>query len=411
VGYNLSVARFTYTAQKADGEVYNGIAEAQDRFELYNVIRKEGAHLLSFHLDNSDNRLSFAYWIGKVTSVPMQQKILFMRNLGVMLSAGLPLSRALAVMERQTKDMHLLKAISEISSDIRHGITLHESIAKFPTIFPRLAVAMVRAGEEGGDLASALVVASEQMEHAADLKKKIRGAMIYPAIILVTIVIIAVLMMLYVVPTLSQTFAELGSALPLPTQIVLNFSNFLVNYTVFAIGGMIAAVFLIGWLLRTKVGGRFKDYALLRFPLIKEMVKEINAARTSRTLASLLSSGVGILPALDIARDVVQNSYFKEVITEAQKAVGAGDPLSKTFTRREDLYPAFVGEMMSVGEETGQTSEMLKRLAAYYENEVDRKTKDMSTIIEPILMLMIGAMVGFFAVSMIMPIYSISSHI
>lgn len=405
------MARFTYTAQKADGEVYKGVANAQDRFELYNIIRREGGHLLSLQLDRSNDRLSITYWIGKITTVPQQQKILFTRNLGVMLSAGLPLSRALAVMERQTKDAHLVQAISEISSDVRHGTTLHDSIAKFPKIFPRLTVAMVRAGEEGGDLASALVVASEQMEHASELKKKIRGAMIYPSIILLTIVIIGVLMMLYVVPTLSATFAQLGSALPLPTQIVLNFSNFLVNYTVVAIGGMVLSVVLVAAFLRTKQGSRMTDFVVLRLPLINEMVREVNAARTSRTLASLLSSGVGILPALDIAVDVVQNSYFKEVILEAQKAVGAGDPLSKTFTRREDLYPPFVGEMMSVGEETGKTPDMLSRLAQYYENEVDRKTKDMSTIIEPILMLMIGAMVGFFAVSMIMPIYSISSHI
>lgn len=405
------MARFTYTAQKPDGEVYNGIAVAQDRFELYNVIRREGGHLLSFQLERTNQKLSLAYWIDKITTVPVQQKILFARNLGVMLGAGLPLSRALSVMERQTKDQHLVRAIAEITTDVRHGTTLHESLAKFPKIFPRLTVAMVRAGEEGGDLSASLVVASEQMEHSSDLKKKIRGAMIYPAIILFAIFVIGILMMLYVVPTLSETFAQMGSELPIATKIVLNFSNFLVNYTVIALFIAVAAIVLTISFLRTKQGGRAKDYALLQFPLIKEMVKEINAARTSRTLSSLLSSGVGILPALDIASDVVQNSYFKEVIAEAQKGVAAGDPLSKTFSRREDLYPAFVGEMMSVGEETGQTPDMLKRLADYYEAEIDRKTKDMSTIIEPVLMLLIGAMVGFFAVSMIMPIYSISQHI
>jgi type IV pilus assembly protein PilC len=405
------VARFTYTAQKPDGEVYNGVAVAQDRFELYNIIRREGGHLLSMQVDNSSKKFSLSYWIDKITTVPVQQKILFARNLGVMLGAGLPLSRALSVMERQTKDQHLVHAIAEITSDVRHGTTLHESLAKFPKIFPRLTVAMVRAGEEGGDLSSSLIVASEQMEHASDLKKKIRGAMIYPAIILFAIFVIGILMMLYVVPTLSQTFAEMGSELPFATKVVLNFSNFLVNYTVIALIIGAGSVLMIISFLRTKQGRRAKDYALLQFPIIKDMVKEINAARTSRTLSSLLSSGVGILPALDIASDVVQNSYFKEVIAEAQKGVADGDPLSKTFSRREDLYPPFVGEMMSVGEETGQTPDMLKRLADYYESEVDRKTKDMSTIIEPVLMLLIGGMVGFFAVSMIMPIYSISSHI
>jgi type IV pilus assembly protein PilC len=405
------VARFKYTAQKADGEVYNGIATAQDRFELYNVIRREGGHLLSMEVDKSDNRFNIFFWIEKITTVPEQQKILFTRNLGVMLSAGLPLSRALAVMERQTKDAHLTKAISEISSDVRHGTTLHDALEKQARIFPRLTIAMVRAGEEGGDLATALVVAAEQMEHASDLKKKIRGAMIYPAVIVFAIIVIGILMMLYVVPTLAQTFTSLGSALPLPTQLVLDASNFLVNYTIFALGGAIAVIAGIISYLKTKQGRRVKDFVFLNLPIIKVMVREVNAARTSRTLASLLNSGVNILPALDIAEDVVQNSYFKEVIREAKKSVGAGDPLSKTFTRREDLYPPFVGEMMSVGEETGKTGEMLQRLATYYENEVDRKTKDMSTIIEPVLMLLIGGMVGFFAISMIMPIYGLSSKI
>ncbi len=405
------MVRYIYTAQKADGEVYNGSANAQDRFELYNIIRREGGHLLSLQLDKSDSSFSFRFWLDKITSVPEQQKILFSRNLGVMLGAGLSLARALAVMERQTKDSHLVKAINGITSDVRHGGTLHDALAKFPNIFPKLTVAMVRAGEEGGDLSGALVLASEQMERASDLKKKIRGAMIYPAIILFAIGVIAILMMLYVVPTLAETFKSMGAALPLPTQFVLAVSDFLVNYTVFALGGIIIFFAIVASFLKSKQGGRVKDYALLQFPVIKEMVREINAARTARTLSSLLSSGVGILPALEIVSDVVQNSYFKEVIQQAQKSVGQGDPLSKTFSRREDLYPPFVGEMMSVGEETGQTPDMLKKLATYYENEVDRKTKDMSTIIEPILMLIIGVMVGFFAVSMIMPIYSISSHI
>ncbi len=405
------MARFTYTAQKNDGEVYKGVAVAQDRFELYNIIRREGGHLLSLQVDKSQNTFNPMYWLGKLTTVPEQQKILFARNLGVMLGAGLPLSRALAVIERQTKDSHLVQAISEISSDVRHGTTLHESLGKFPSIFPRLTVAMVRAGEEGGDLSSSLVVASEQMEHASDLKKKIRGAMIYPAIILFAIIGIGILMMIYVVPTLAQTFEEMGSELPFATKVILWISDFLVNNTIVAFGGIVVGGLLITSYFRTKQGKRFKDFAFLRMPVVGEMVREVNAARTSRTLASLLSSGVGILPALEIAEDVVQNSYFKEVIAEARKSVGDGDPLSKTFTRREDLYPPFVGEMMSVGEETGQTPDMLKRMAQYYESEVDRKTKDMSTIIEPVLMLLIGGMVGFFAISMIMPIYGISQHI
>jgi type IV pilus assembly protein PilC len=405
------VARFTYTAQKNDGETYNGVAVAKDRFELYEIIRREGGHMLSMRAEKSENKFNPLYWLSKLTTVSEQQKILFLRNLGVMLNAGLPLSRALAVIERQTKDAHLVEAISEISTEIRRGTTLHDALSKFQNIFPRLAIAMVRAGEEGGDLPGALNVASEQMEHASELKKKIRGAMIYPAIILFAISVIAVLMMLYVVPTLSQTFKEMNVDLPLPTRVILGISDFLVHYTILALLGVVGVVVSLMFALRTAQGRRVIDFLLLRLPVIREMTRELNAARTSRTLSSLLSSGVGILPALEITRDVVQNSYFKEIVVIAEKSVNSGDPLSKTFAQHDDLYPPFVGEMMSVGEETGQTPEMLKRLAQYYENEVDRKTKDMSTIIEPVLMLMVGTMVGFFAVSMIMPIYGISQHI
>ncbi len=249
------------------------------------------------------------------------------------------------------------------------------------------------------------------MERMYDLKKKIRGALIYPCIILIAIVGIGVLMMIEVVPTLAQTFAEMHATLPASTQFVINLSNFLVNYTVVAIGGGALLLALIYTGVRTKWGRRGADFVFLHTPAIGKMVRQVNAARTSRTLASLLTSGVDVITALEIVGEVVQNSYFREVIRAAAKGVGQGETLSSAFIRREDLYPAFVGEMMAVGEETGQMADMLKKLAIFYEEEVDRATKDMSTIVEPFLMIIIGAAVGFFAVSMITPIYSMSQNI
>ncbi|MDO8310751.1 MAG: type II secretion system F family protein, partial [Sideroxyarcus sp.] len=236
-------------------------------------------------------------------------------------------------------------------------------------------------------------------------------AMLYPCIILVAIVGIGVLMMIKVVPTLAQTFEEMNAKLPQSTQAVIATSDFLMEHTLAAIIliiALIAGMYLLG---STKVGRRMRDAIFLHVPVIGTMVKEVNAARTARTLASLSNSGVDVLTSLEITREVVQNSYFQDVLMTAQKAVGQGEPLSATFVRSESLYPPFVGEMMSVGEETGQTAEMLKRLAMYYETEVDRKTKDMSTIIEPFLMVFIGAAVGFFAISMISPIYQLSQNI
>lgn len=403
--------RFNYTAEKAGGEVYSGVAEARDRFELYSVVRQEGGKIVAFKEEGANNWFSLTYWNAKFTTVKQYDRILFARNLGAMLSAGLSLARALSVMERQIKNPKLVIVVTEIASEVRRGATLHEALAKFPHLFGKLFVAMVRAGEEGGSLPEALSVISEQMERMYNLKKKIRGALIYPSIIVVAIIGIGMMMMIYVVPTLAQTFEEMNAKLPASTQFVISLSNFLVEYTVLAIGGMIGIAALFYAAAHAPLGRRILHIVFIRMPLIGGMVKEVNAARTSRTLASLLSSGVDVLASLEITREVVQNVHFQDVVKDAGESVGRGEPLSAAFVRREDLYPAFVGEMMAVGEETGATAEMLKRLAVYYEDEVDRKTKDMSTIIEPFLMVVIGCAVGFFAVSMITPIYSLSQNI
>lgn len=405
------MTKFVYTAEKSDGEVYKGTAEAADRFELYSIVRREGGKIVSVNEDAGNNKWSIGYWNGKLSSVKEYDKILMARNLGAMLGAGLSLSRALAVLERQTKNPRLSSTIGDVAGDVRRGESLHAALAKFPKMFPNIFVAMVRAGEEGGDLPSALKLVSEQMERMYDLKKKIKGAMIYPCIILIAIFGIGVVMMIVVVPTLAQTFAEMQTSLPKATQFVIGVSNFLVQYTVVALALIVALIGAFYGALKTWWGKRGVDFALLYMPVIGQMVREVNAARTSRTLASLISSGVDVISALDIVYEVVQNSFFRAVIDNAKVAVGQGEPLSAAFARREDLYPAFVGEMMAVGEETGQTAEMLKRLAIFYEEEVDRKTKDMSTIIEPFLMLLIGGAVGFFAYAMITPIYSLSQAI
>jgi len=405
------MARFSYTAEKAGGEVYKGVASARDRFELYEIVRREGGRIISVAEDNSQSYFSLQYWNSKISTVPEYEKILFARNLGAMLGAGLSLARALAVIERQTKNARLVSVVSELSSAVRRGETLHSALAKFPYVFPKLFVAMTRAGEEGGQLSSALGVVSDQMERMYVLKKKIRGALLYPAIIVIAIIGIGVFMMINVVPTLAQTFEEMDAELPASTQAIIAVSNFLVKYTIVA-GSLVVILFggLYGF-LRTELGSRIKDFVFLHIPLIGPIVKEVNAARTSRTLASLLSAGVDVITALDIVADVVQNSYFKQVIVQAKENVGKGEPLSAAFVRAEHLYPAFVGEMMSVGEETGALTEMMKKLAIFYEDEVDRKTKDMSTIIEPFLMVAIGGAVGFFAVAMISPIYQLSENI
>ncbi|MDP2648721.1 MAG: type II secretion system F family protein, partial [bacterium] len=198
------MARFTYTAEKVGGEIYKGVADAPDRFALYNIVRQEGGKIISVE-EAKSNWLDLKYWNSFLSRVTEYEKILFARNLGAMLEAGLPLARALAVIERQTKNAKMSGIVSSIESDIRRGDTLHAAFAKFPHAFSRLFVAMIRAGEEGGDLPASLKVVSDQMERMYSLKKKIRGAMIYPSIIMIAVVGLGFLMMTQVVPTLAQT--------------------------------------------------------------------------------------------------------------------------------------------------------------------------------------------------------------
>ncbi|MBP9760548.1 MAG: type II secretion system F family protein, partial [Candidatus Pacebacteria bacterium] len=234
-------------------------------------------------------------------------------------------------------------------------------------------------------------------------------AMLYPSIIISVLLIIGALMLVFIVPTLTSTFTNMGVELPMSTQFIIALSDFLIAHTLIALVLVIAAITGGVLALRTPTGKHVFETVFLRIPIIGVLMKEVNSARTGRTLSSLLSSGVNMLQAIEITCDVVQNTHYRTVLVQAQEHVQQGKPLAEVFTQAEKLYPPLVGELIAVGEETGALPDMLKEVAEYYEREVSMKTKNMSTIIEPFLMLLIGGAVGFFAISMISPIYSITS--
>lgn len=398
--------KFTYKAER-DGETYTGTLEAPDRFEVYRHVRAEGGAIITVDAE-SKSSWSLSYWNAKLSTVKEHDKIVFATNLAAMIGAGLPISRALSVSERQAKNPKMKNILLLVRGDIQKGGTLHEALERFPRVFSKLFAAMVRAGEESGTLEKSLQNIATQLERSYQLKKRIKGALIYPSIIVVAIVGIGFLMMTHVVPTLSQTFKELGAELPKSTQAIIAVSDFLVNYTALVVLMVLALIGGIYFLLQTNGGQRGRDKLLLSIPVIGELVKEINAARTARTFASLLAAGVDIVTALKITGEVVQNHYHRDVLKAAEDKVQKGGLLSEVFMKNEDLYPPLMGEMIAVGEETGALSDMLIRVADFYESEVAQKTKNMSTIIEPFLMVLIGISVGFFAIAMIGPIYSLS---
>jgi type II secretory pathway component PulF len=297
--------------------------------------------------------------------------------------------------------------IKQIIEKINQGNQFNETLAEFPEVFSDLYVAMVKAGEESGSLAESLKTLAIQMERASNLRKKIKGAMIYPIIVITIMVIIGILMMIYVMPQITAVFKGMNKELPATTQFLIGTSDFMVKYTAFVFLGLAGGIIGFIRFLGSKIGRRATSWLFPKLPVIGTMVKETNAARTARTLSSLLSSGVDVIRSIEITQQVVQNVFYKQILQEARTRVEKGTALSEVFIERSDLYPILVGEMILVGEETGQIAGMLGELATYYETEVERKTKDLSTIIEPLLMVVIGGSVGFFALALIGPIYSI----
>lgn len=410
----MNSMKYTYFGVDKEGKEVSETVESHDRFAVYDIAREKG---VSVSRVEEERRWSFKKLMNMdrinalLSRVSMDQLVFMTRNLGAMLKAGLPLSRALSVIERQTKNPRLKLVIVDVRERVGRGEQFNVGLAAHPRVFDELFVSMVRAGEESGGLADALQLLSIQMERATNLRKKIKGAMIYPAIVLIILSAIGILMMIYVMPSITGTFKGLDIELPTTTKVLIATSDFMVANTLMFLGGLFGLIFGFIYSIRTRFGKVVWHWVIIHLPVIGPMVKEVNAARTARTLSSLLTSGVDVIHALEITGDVVQNVYYKPVIAEARKAVEQGQPLSGVFIAHEALYPVFVGEMLLVGEETGQVGGMMKELAVFYENEVERKTKDLSTIIEPLLMVVIGGTVGFFALAMIAPIYSISDSI
>ncbi len=403
--------KFTYEGEDASGKRIKETITAKDRYAVYDIARAEGHRVTAvseyknFSLESLINVEKINQ---KLSRVKQDELVMMTRNLGSMLTAGLTVTRALSVIERQSSNPKLKGVINQVVEDVNKGGQFYDALKKSPKIFDNLYVAMVRAGEESGNLAESLKTLSLQMERSSNLKKKIKGAMIYPSIVIAVMVVIGILMMIFVMPAITGIFKDMGNELPGTTKVLIATSDFLVANTILSLVTLVGVIVGFIYFLGTKIGKHFTSWLVVRLPVIGTMAKETNAARTARTLSSLLNSGVDVLQSLEITEEVVQNIYYKRILHEAGERVEKGTPLSTTFIAHNQLYPILVGEMILVGEETGQIAGMLGELAIFYENEVERKTKDLSTIVEPLLMVVIGASVGFFALALIAPIYSIS---
>jgi len=399
--------RYFYTAKSLKGESISGTREAKDKSQLARILRQEGYILISAVLEEEKvkkRKLEIA--IPFLGGVKLTEKMMFTRNLGVMVAAGIPLPRSLETLSGLAKSKRLKTALIDVREEVLRGKNFSDSLARHSDIFSELFISMVKVGEEAGTLEEVLRVLTQQMEREHELKSKIMGALMYPAIIILAMIGIGVLMLVMVVPKLAETFAELNIELPPTTLLVIGIGNFAANYWYLLPLIILVLLVLFRMILRTKIGKKTIDTLTLKIPIISGLLRKTNSASTARTLSSLITAGVPIVRSLEIVSGALGNIYYKKAIAEAAEKVRKGGKLSETLEQYENIYPTLVIQMVAVGEETGQTSDILAKLADFYEEEVATATKGLSSVIEPIIMIIIGGAVGFFAVSMIQPMYS-----
>lgn len=395
---------FSYKAQSFKGETKTGIAQAKDKYELARNLRKEGYILVSAIPESKKKKWTLK--LRGLFGVPLKEKLFFTRNLGLMIGAGVSLPQALKTLKAQANSRRFKKVLEETRRKILKGESFSKSLRDFPGVFSELFCSMIEVGEETGNLEEVLKNLTSQMSRTHELKSKVKGAMIYPAVIVGAMMGIGVLMLVVVVPKLAKTFNELGIELPFTTKIVIFLGTSLVNWWfVFPILGVIA-FFLIKLVPRSKSTKRFMDKIVLNIPVICSIVQKTNISYTARTLSALISSGVPLVRSLKIISHTLGNSYFREAILEASQKVKKGDKLSESLKPYQDLYSLTFIEMIAVGEQTGATDRVLSKLADFTEKEVIRISENLASVIEPVLMIIVGAVVGFFAVSMIQPMYS-----
>ncbi len=397
--------KFIYKARNKTGEIQTGVLDEDSEKTARKKIEEEGLSLISLKEGEEKKKFSLEA-LDKFFPIPTLEIITFIHLLSVMVKAGMPLSKSLNALSKQTKSRKFSKVITEVSVSISKGNTFADSLSKHPDVFDELSVNMVKVGELSGTLEAILVLLSEQMKKDYELKSKVKGAMIYPAVILVVMFAVGLVVMLYVIPKMTAIFESLNVQLPASTRFLIATSNLLRNYGLVILGGLI----LLGGLLKVFMRGKGSsviDKIILKAPIFGEISKKINIARFARTTSSLVRGGVSISTALKTVSRTLSNHYYQVSIAAAAEKIEKGLSMKEILEGYGDLYPPIVLQMIEVGEETGSLDDILMDLAEFYEDEVTETTKNLSTIIEPILMVIMGVAVGFFAISIIQPMYSI----
>jgi type IV pilus assembly protein PilC len=400
------MSTYAYRVRDKAGRLIEGSLEAQSEHLVVAKLREMGYIPLSVTA-KAPSRLTMELRIGR-ERVALKDVAVFSRQLATMLSSGLSILRALAILVEQTESRPLAKVIAEMKLDIERGLSLSQAVARHPDVFPEIYLAMVRAGESGGTLDEVMIRLATTLEKQLELRGKVKSAMTYPIAIAGIVVLIVAAMLLFVVPMFESMYADLGGTLPVPTQVLIQGSRLLTR-TWWLIGLGIAggALAFRRW-TATPPGRLAVDRAKLRLPVFGGLIRKTSVARFARTLASLVRSGVPIMESMEIVGGTSGNAVLTEAVDAARERVRLGESVSESLMGA-DVFPPMVVQMIAVGEETGTIDSMLDKVADFYDSEVEATVNALTSLIEPLLMVFMGVSVGGMVVSLYMPMFKVIS--
>lgn len=396
---------FKYVAKDQFGESISGKVEARNIHSAANELSSRKLLVVQIQPLTED---SFAFITKALVGVKQNDVVNFTRQLSTMISAGLPLATSLSILVQQSKS-EMSRLVASILQDVEGGMSFAEALSKHPEAFDPLYVQLVRAGEIGGVLDDILLRLADNMEKAKEFRSKTRGAMIYPAIVLITMAVVAAIMMIFVIPKLTEMYADFGAQLPIFTRILIGTSQLFVQSWYIMVGVIIVGVFLFRRWISTDVGKHSWHGFLLKVPVLGDIQKKVILTEFTRTLSLLLGAGISLLQALQIVTNGVTNVIYKEAMQDSSKQVEKGVALSKSLSVYE-AFPPILHQMMAVGEETGKMDEVLGKLSNYFEQESEQAIKNMTTLMEPLIMIVLGIGVGIMVIAVIMPIYNLTSQ-
>jgi len=397
---------FSYKAKDKQGNTVKGVVEAGSEQKAVNLLRKRGLLVLS--LTSIEKQLGLENLLGKFKRVSFSDVATFTRQLSTMISAGLPLTDSLELLTTQFKNPALTKMLKEIADDIQGGSSLSKALKKYPKSFSQTYISLVNAGEASGNLNEILERLADNLEKLRATKGKLKSAMIYPVIIFIGMAVVVFIMMTVVVPKLTVLYEGMNLELPLSTKVLISVSSFFVKFWWLILISLAGGSVLFKSWQKTPIGRRMADSFILKTPIFGEVTKKMILVEFTRTLGVLVGAGVPILKGLNIIGAALDNVIFEEGIDEAAKGVEKGIPLGSLLSRNP-IFPPILGQMVAVGEETGKVDETLFKISSYFEQEGDEAIKGLTTALEPIIMVMMGVGIGFVVLSIILPIYKLTS--